>query len=182
MKYQIDIETLSTKKNAVIMSIGICNEEGKGDQFYLPIARQHQMGRDVDAKTMAWWNEPERIDYYHLLRDECQNAYDHQVEIADAHKFIRTFLHVHDNDEPREIWMNSPAFDGVILEDLFMQFALDIPWHYRDPRCFRTLKKLALKKNPDVILPKPPAGLHDALIDCQWQMLQTHFYLSELGL
>jgi len=182
MKYQIDIETLSTKRNAVVMSIGICNSDGHGDQFYVPIAQQHQLGRDVSAETMTWWNDPERVNYYHLLRDECQNAFDHDVTIPAARQFIVDFLAHNDDDETREIWMNSPAFDGVILEDLFTQFGLDTPWHYRDPRDFRTLKNLALKKNPELVLPNAPAGLHDALVDCQWQMQQTHLYLAALGI
>jgi len=183
MKYQIDIETLSTKPNALVLSVGICNANGNGDQIYLPKNPQINSGRHVMQETINWWRKPERAEYYNKLNDECYKAWMDDVMIQHAHKLIHNFFMLHDDCEieDREVWMNSPAFDGVILETLFDQFDLDVPWHYRNLRDFRTLKMLALQKNPELVLPETPKNLHDALVDCQWQMEQTHIYLAALG-
>jgi exodeoxyribonuclease VIII len=185
MRYQIDIETLGLKPNSVIMSVGICNTNGVGKQFYVPKAPQLHVGRCVDQTTLAWWNEPERVQLYNHISDCCHDAFMNGATISGLHLFLADFFAEHDdsdNPEDREVWMNSPAFDGVMLESLFTSFGLDVPWHYRNPRDFRTLKNLALAKNPDIQLPEEPQGLHDALVDARWQMQQTHIYLKALGI
>ena len=183
MDYQLDIETLSTKKNAMIMSVGICQSDGLGSQIYVPKPTQIFAKRHVEKKTFDWWNEPERVDMFKAMSDKCLQAHEEGMTIGDVHDFIFKFLERHDDGEPRRIWMNSPAFDGVILESLFNYFKLDAPWHYRDPCCFRTLKKLAEQTQPfGIELPKEIANKHDALADCQWQMEATHTYLKVLGL
>lgn len=180
MKYQIDIETLSTASKAVVMSVAICNTDGYGDQIFLPLPVQLTKGRVISPDVLAWWSE--RPEQYAKILADCKEAEENAIAISTVHTWVRQYFANHDDDETREVWMNPPAFDGVILQSLFADFDFSPPWHYRNLRDFRTLKNLALLKNPEIQMPKKPENLHDALVDCRWQMMQTHIYLTELGI
>ena len=60
----MDIETLSTRPDAVILTVGACKfdpytqTETTGD-FYLRINvdEQAQLGRHIDENTVAWWGQ-----------------------------------------------------------------------------------------------------------------------------
>lgn len=180
MKYQIDIETLSTASKAVVLSAAICDTDGYGDQIFLPLPVQLTRDRVISPDVLAWWSE--RPEQFAKIMADCAEAEENAVEISTLHTSIKHFFTDNDDDETREVWMNSPAFDGVILQSLFADFGLNTPWHYRDLRDFRTLKNSALLKNPEIQMLKKPENLHDALVDCRWQMIQTHIYLAELGI
>lgn len=64
MKHRmIDVETLSTRQSAVILSIGFCDFDSEEpvfsgeSQFYLlDVDDQLRHGRTVDFSTIKWWN------------------------------------------------------------------------------------------------------------------------------
>ena len=55
----IDLETLGTKPNSAILSIGAVyfDKDGLGEEFYANVDLQDSIdsGFDIDASTVYWW-------------------------------------------------------------------------------------------------------------------------------
>jgi len=75
------------------------------------------------------------------------------------------------------LWAQGPAFDIVILEDLYRQLKLPIPWNFWQIRDSRTLFSL-LPKDPrkDII-----QEAHNALADCYYQAISVQKAYKHLG-
>lgn len=75
----IDIETLSTKSNAAIVSIGAIKFNRHGDlplldamnQFYVRVSREscETCGMHVDPQTIEWWNNQDAEIRYEALEN-----------------------------------------------------------------------------------------------------------------
>ena len=66
MNVMVDLETLSTKNNATILTIGaikfnLKDAPGEGEQntFYMRVNLDSckELGLDIDKNTEKWWNE-----------------------------------------------------------------------------------------------------------------------------
>lgn len=69
MNFALDIETLGTKSNAVILSIGVTPWELSADNYdidrwineslfvKLKVSSQRELGRTVDQSTLEWWKK-----------------------------------------------------------------------------------------------------------------------------
>ena len=136
----LDIETLSTHKNAVVASIGACRVsrdgllESTGSDFYVRLDIQEQIdaGRHVSADTLNFW----------MAQDQGTRADTFQgpaLSVMEALKELRRYIDLMDNDG---VWTKGPAFDGAILESLAEQFDCRPAWHFRDHRDIRTLESV----------------------------------------
>jgi len=157
----IDIETLDTSPNSVILSIGAVkfnpfNDSDPHDHKHWRLDIQPQMdaGRSISESTLEWWSKqkPE-------IRDRAFSD-DGRTPILDFCKDLNKWL-VGCN----EIWCQGPQFDMVMIEDLFAQFKHHCNWSYWQVRDSRTLFS---------IMPVDPRkdiqeDLHDALADAFWQ-------------
>lgn len=157
--WMIDLETLSTKPDAAIISIGLCNFD--------PITPEHQWktvgwaidindavvnGR-VDGSTIKWWMSQS---------DEARQAATSGTMTLESTLFS---LRRNIGSEDR-VWGNGPTFDISILESAFARFKLDPPWHYASIRDVRTIRELSVI-HPDEV---PPVGIaHKAQDDALWQ-------------
>lgn len=147
----LDLETLSTRPHAHILSIGACyfDASGVGETFYASIVPQEQQGAHIDPLTVAWW----------LRQDhEARAALDREQEfLIDALKRFALFA----TKVPNVLmWGNGSDFDNVILSDGFGRNGLERPWEWYNNRCYRTIKSLF------PIAPKPkPVVKHHALSD-----------------
>jgi len=156
----MDIETLSTRPDAVILTVGACKfdpytqTETTGD-FYLRINvdEQAQLGRHIDENTVAWWGQ-QAAD----VRDEALSD-SNRVSLEEFTAQLNKFMVGAGN-----IWCQGPVFDIVILENLYRQLGKPAPWSYWQVRDSRTL--FGTHGDPRE---KGKAGLHNALEDCKSQ-------------
>ena len=168
----IDIETLSTKPNAKILSIAAIRFDPNlpihdinyyfenNLTFYKKInLNSLNIGKwDVDQNTLNWWKKQKKEVY-----DEAFNGT--RTNITQILLELKTFINYDDI-----IWANSPSFDCVILKNTFNTFNQQIPWHWWNQRDLRTalhLAKINSKKEQENI----NFIQHNPLHDCFFQIL-----------
>ena len=173
MDVMIDIETLATTPDSVILTLGALkfdpksNAEGNSIYHRLDVDSQLKIGRRVDDGTLEWWGKQAL-----QVREEALGTTNRQAldEVFDS---ISRFMVGVDN-----IWAQGPAFDIVILEDVLRQIKRPIPWQFWQIRDSRTLFKL-VNEDPR---PKNFEGAHNALTDCYYQAKAVQKVFRLLGL
>jgi hypothetical protein len=130
MKVMIDIETLSTEHNAVVLSIGavkFTEEEVTEDTFYRELDRESQEAdRHVSKRTLEWWSTQEN--------PPPKGDYDPEQALQELSYFC---------GDCEEFWFRGPTFDAVILENLADQYHVSVPWKFWqicDARTFDSLQ------------------------------------------
>lgn len=162
----LDLETFSTKSNALILSIGAVKFDEKtidDNGFYAVLDRHTQIskGRDVSASTLDWWfkQSPEAREVLVAPQKRVTEALEEFAEFC--------------GDNPI-IWGNGSDFDNVVLGSLYDEFGLPRPWGYSASRCFRTIKNLLKVKE----LPGRQGTYHNALHDALYQAQCLQVYLK----
>lgn len=153
VQYMLDLETLSLKPNACIVSIGCAQfsiEKGIIDTFSMNIdpfdAKQY--GLDIDKDTIKWWQgQPTEIS--DMWKVNPQPLKDALVEFG---------LWFGGRSAP--IYGNAASFDCVVLNSAFKAAGIPTPWNFRDEVCYRTICKMI-----DVPFDKDEEGLHCAVND-----------------
>ena len=157
----LDIETLSTRPESVILTLGAVKFDPWADEvdteagLYLRIDvdEQLQLDRHVQQETVDWWGkQPEDV------RDEALGEHE-RTNLNDTIDQLNRFLVGSTN-----IWCQGPAFDIVILENLYRQLVRPTPWQFWQIRDSRTL--FGVHGDPRE---KGRTGAHNALIDCYYQ-------------
>lgn len=176
----IDIETLDIGPRSIVLSMAAVHftqDRGPLDHIYvvLDIDVQIVNGRTMSQDTLFFWmhqtNNTARDMAFTSQRDNVVKALD---------KFIRFF----DRDSsPLTVWANSTSF--MILDSLFQDMNMRVPWNYRDFRDVRTLLELA--RGAGLALCRVPdehvdGSTHDPLSDCRWQIAQVREGRRRLGL
>jgi len=131
----LDLETLSTKPNAVITEIGavVFNSEEISAKFYCNINIQSclDLGLQVDGNTIAWRMKNAQV------QEETVG-----LHIETALIRFNSFIAQYTNREKVKVYGNSSAFDNVILRNAFEASHFTPPWNWNNDRCYRTLKNL----------------------------------------
>lgn len=166
----VDIETLDVRPSAVVLSIGaaLFNDKEVTVSFYstLAVDPQLELGRTISFKTLRWW-----MDRPKSVIDSTFGSEIHPSTALCGFDGLSNFITAHN---PKYLWANSPAFDCVILESLYRDLGLSIPWKYYQWLDFRTLYK-----NSDIIREKPPEEFaHNALTDA---IAQANHVIKVLG-
>lgn len=169
----IDIETLSTSPNAVILTIGAIvfettdtislNELETDKAFYKKITIQSckDLNMVIDEATEKWWNQQDESVRYEAIEDP-ENRYDiHRVL-----KALSSWLKIHAIENVK-VWANSPSFDCVILKEAYKACNLPLPWKFWLERDIRTLFDITNFKTNTL----PPMLKHNALYDCYRQIV-----------
>jgi hypothetical protein len=163
MNVMLDLETYSTKSNAVILTIGAIKFDNSEnitsiescDKFYkrINISSCLNLGMHIDPETDKWW---------------CQQNYDTRYEaiinpdrtnIKDAlSEFIGWF------GNSKYIWSQGIDFDIVILKNAFDKCNLTVPWKFWNVRDSRTLISICNKTIQKT-------NSHNALNDCYNQII-----------
>lgn len=157
----LDLETLGTHPDCVILTLGAIKfdphsdrEPGPGIYLRLDIEEQLSLGRSTLDSTIEWWaRQTEEV------RSEALGDGGTRVTISEMRRELNRFLVGVDH-----IWAQGPAFDIVILEDLYRSQKWSIPWHFWQIRDSRTL--FGVHGDPR------KAGrdqAHNALADCFYQ-------------
>ena len=157
----IDLETWSTRPDATVLTVGAIkfdpytNEEPhSGLYLRLNVDEQSELDRHVDDNTLEWWSKQDA-----KIRDEALGDED-RTTLLEFIKQLNKFCVGLD-----ELWCQGPLFDYAILQNLYAQLGLPVPWNYWQIRDSRTLFNM-LPKDPrkDVQM-----DLHNALADCYFQ-------------
>lgn len=157
----LDIETLSTRPESVVLTLGAVKFDPFGDKvdtdtgLYIrcDVDEQIALDRHIQQETVEWWGtQPEDV------REEALGEHD-RTSMNDMLDQLNRFLVGSGN-----IWCQGPAFDIVILENLYRQMQRPTPWQFWQIRDSRTL--FGVHGDPRQ---KGRAGAHNALIDCYYQ-------------
>ena len=159
MEMMVDIETLATDERALVLTMGFVEFNNSGakasQRWILDMGQQMEKGRAIDPETIAWWmrqGDAARKEAFAESRSEIVAA------LWGVHRF---FIDV----DPISVWANSPSFDLTILETLFRDFDVDLPWAFYQARDVRTLREesgLARDWQPENIT----YTAHTAIGDC----------------
>ena len=173
MDVMLDLETLSTRPDATILTFGACkfnpytqHDIVDGIYFRVNVDEQTELGRHVDDNTIEWWSK-QAEDVY----SEAFNSED-RISLEQFSQELNRFVVGADN-----IWAQGPVFDIVILENLYRQLGLPTPWQFWQIRDSRTL--LSTLGDPRE---KNKAGLHNALEDAVSQAQAVQFVYKLAGI
>ncbi len=160
----IDLETLGTTADSVILSIGavkfdLSSGEIEDKGFYRSVSIESNLDykRRISESTMLWWfKQPATAQaVFHEPKETLATA------LAELSDWIGT--------EQFLVWSNGADFDIPMLSHAYTQMQVEIPWKFFNSRCYRTYKNLPGAK--DIRL--PPLGIkHHALSDA-YQQAQT---------
>ena len=160
MDLMLDLETLSTRPDAVILTFGAVKFDpytrvidNQGLYLRVDVDEQILLDRHVDDATIEWWGNqvPE-------VRDEALGD-ENRVSLDNFTQQLNRYL-----VGVKSIWAQGPVFDIVILENLYRQIKKPAPWYYWQIRDSRTL--FGVHGDPRV---KGREGHHNALSDCIYQ-------------
>ncbi len=159
----IDLETLGTRHDAMIISIGACyfdrttGEIGRGFSANIN-PKEHTDKFTVDYSTIKWWFD--QSDSARRLVMEAPGT------LEEALRGLREFLWASD----LLVWSHA-TFDMPILANAYETMGIDFPVPFRNTRDLRTLVDLA-----DYHEKKERSGVHHhALDDAKFQAM----YASE---
>lgn len=138
----VDLETLGTGANSVILSIGAVafdpENASLGDEFkaVIDIGSSLAIGCKADGDTIAWWfKQPAAARKGAITNPE------HIINVLNG--FTAYLLKAGNNNLcDIKLWGNGSDFDNVILATAYKNARIEQPWKYYNNRCYRTLKSL----------------------------------------
>lgn len=153
----VDLETLATTADAVILSIGAVRfnlETGEIDDagFYTSISVESNLDwkRRISEETLLWWFKQEAASR--------QVFFEPKETLENALTQFSDWL----GDEDQNLWSNGADFDLPMLAHAYTSMGIEIPWKFWNNRCFRTYKNLPGAKGVKL----PAAGIkHNAMAD-----------------
>ena len=157
----LDLETLATTADAVILSIGAVRFDLDSDKvddagFYASISVDSNLalGRRISEDTLIWWlkQPPDAQQVFHESKQTLQQA------LVDFGDWL--------GDDSSFMWSNGADFDLPMVAHAMTQCGLEVPWKYWNSRCFRSWKNLPGAKDIRAV----NTGVkHNALADAYTQ-------------
>ena len=169
----LDLESLGTRPDCAILTLGAVKfdpftPDAFGDSLYfrIDVDEQLALGREVQEDTLKWWAKQADDVREEALGEEGR------VSLETMYRDLNRFCVGVEN-----IWCQGPAFDIVILENIYRQQGWPTPWQFWQIRDSRTL--FGVHGDPRE---KGKAGLHNALEDCisQAQGVQAIYHALKL--
>ena len=155
----IDIETLSTETNALILTIAAVkfnleNDKIEMDTFYYRIDREscEKLGMHVDENTIKWWKSQKEDVKREAFEDK--DRFGIKFVLLKLSEFVKN---------GNCFWSHSPNFDYVILESAYKKCNIQPPWKFWQLRDTRTVYDLTNVNLKDFSKEKES---HNALNDC----------------
>lgn len=173
MDFTLDTETLSLASPAVIVNVGIvCFDRDVVDSFQdlvkrgtlitLDRAEQKRLGREQTQDVLEWWAKQGE--------DALRQFHVEGIGLYDVKPRIEAYISQFGGKTKHSRWYCRGAhFDIAKLEHLFWQLGVQAPWHYRKPRCSRTV--LDEWGIDDDMWPVRPNGMipHNAMHDAAFE-------------
>jgi hypothetical protein len=154
----IDLETLATSTDAVVLTIGAVKFDPFGsdikepamDSFYVKIDIDScdELGLVANDDTIAWWAQQDKA-----AQAEAFEGAD-RIHIREAFDRLYKFCW-----GTKRVWSNGAAFDIPICEHVYKKLNKAVPWQYWAVRDVGTAFDLGI--NPH----RPPVLAHHALQD-----------------
>jgi hypothetical protein len=176
----VDIETLGTNEDSVILQIGAVafdvHDENEAEPFegwfltdILVSDQIRTYKRTVDNETLIWWMDSVSPDARtSVLQRDSYNGL--VCSIYSALEDFNTFVSMHKDETDNFIWSNSPSFDLAIIKHAMRQCDIKPAWNHWDERDVRTMHhlnktlKLGFNKKIDGVA-------HNALDDAKGQAM-----------
>lgn len=169
----VDLETLSTKPNACILTFGAMKFDPHNDargasedkifnskySFYRRIdpGSCSALGADIDDGTLAWWaKQDDKVKNEAFAEDD---RHDIKTVLSDFHRWYNA------DGGAEAVWSNGSIFDVMIIEDYNNKLARGNPWKFWEIKDTRTIYGLC-----DAELPQLSEDAHHALWDC-WKQI-----------
>lgn len=135
----IDLETLGTGPDAVIVSIGAVFFDietktlGPTFEMVLDVQSQLNYGRKIDADTLKWWFSQE---------DAAKKVFHEKstgpITVLDAFYY---FCNVNSTTKTLKAWGNGSTFDITLMESILKTYSRQVPWGYNGVMDLRTFKR-----------------------------------------
>jgi len=158
----IDLETLSTRPNAVILSIGAVKftfEDGMGEEFLINVDPVSciQKGLHVDQETVEWWKKQPK---------EARDSWKVNPQPLDV--ALNSLVEFIGNDVKKQLlWCHGATFDFPIISSACDACGINWPTKYWNELCSRTVFTLLDIRNDKIR--KTQEGNHTALADAKSQ-------------
>lgn len=157
----VDIETLSTRSNAVIVTIAAIKFNFTSDEtetFCVNVNPVHgkELGLHISKETLNWWRSQKP--------EACKAWQTSPIGLAEA---LDSFNEFCGSDKNTHYWSNSINFDFPILESSYFVLNKEHSWRYWNLHDMRTAYYLA---GLDTKLEERIGVYHDALSDCLTQI------------
>lgn len=172
----LDIETMSTRFNASIVSIGAVKFDIDTfevvDRFIVNVSLKNcvDLGLHIDQETVKWWNKqnPEAVKAF--LKDP--------IPLKDA---LERFSEWYGSD-PDMVWCNGANFDFPIMTNAYELFELKPPWKYWHICDCRTVINMAGLTKQYLDEQREIFGTlyHSAIDDCEFQVNMLKKLLLEV--
>ena len=141
----VDLETLATTSDAVILSIGAVRFDldaglvfdgvgGPARFFYTAISIDSQKDRAISGSALAWWLM-QSADAQKVFFDV------DKVSLEDALADLDEWIDPQPGNEST-VWSNGADFDLPMLVHAYDQLDMTLPWKPYAGRCYRTYKNL----------------------------------------
>lgn len=153
----IDLETVDVLPTSAILSIGAVKFNRKtkdiGPTFYRVIRLEscYEFGLTKDKETLKWWSEQSA----EARRPFVQPGEELLTVLWNFKEFLGSKDHL--------LWGNGSDFDNTILANAYRQCRMEVPWNFRNNRCFRTVKDSFLIKTDSIFQGTKHNALDDAI-------------------
>lgn len=163
----IDIETLGTSTNCVVLSVAaVAFDLGRDDihgalLIDIDPVDCERYGMKVEVSTFLWWlqQSQEARDELTAVRPR-ETLFKAMRQLA---HFCRRYL---EHSAIPGVWAKGPHFDLAILENCFRAVSMEVPWTYNNYRDTRTLAHVTALQHGHYLV----GTLHKPLDDCNSQI------------
>jgi len=169
MDLMIDIETMSTYPNAIILNIGAIGFDPFTDDiytqhsFYSRIDIDSQSNRHELEDTIEWWMKQPADAQEEAFAEE------DRIPLETALNELSTVAR-----KCSRVWAHGIAFDMPILEHAYREYNKPYPWQFWNVFDSRTLTKMNSIR--------PIGNSHHALEDCVNQIELLQDTIKRLGI
>lgn len=169
----VDIETLGTRPDAAIVTIGAVafdfDSGGIQDRkFYVNINPRsaEQVGCSVDIGTVMWWMQQPEAARNALISSNALTLTHALTQLTEFLQAVRAT-----NRSGRlSFWANDPDFDAKILATAYQLCGLATPWQFWETRSCRTMLALGQRYKFEAKKELPRTGTHhNAVDDAEYQ-------------
>jgi hypothetical protein len=181
--FMVDCETVGLGENAGVLQLAFVPfliedplAQYPGQTIHLALQPQLDMGRAIECQTLKFWLDQPPMAQTPLLNALASTGDSESIrESLEALAiWLRSWIA---NAESIELWSKGAGFDVRILKNLFAQFAIEWPFHYRADRDLRTLMALA-EMDSSTLTRTSTEPAHNALGDCRFQIRQYSYAMG----